>query len=285
MTVIFFYVIVKKMSNKIKTSILFFLIVFSVFSQELEEIKEQAQLYQKKGYLLQSQGNLKEALVYYQKAVQLDPSFYQVYNDIGVILEALGDVEGAIRMYKKAIEINPNYPPPYTNLALIYEEKKDIEKATFYWKKRYLLGDKKDYWWYKAIEHLVKLGTYPEARREYLKIKMQPFYSEMVEKRMKLLEEARLHLKKAEEYFENKNYKEAKKEFMKILELNPPDEDLQLKAKRTLKEIIEEERIEKLKDQVRMYIREASEFLEKGEYSLTAEKLKEALAVIFSIQK
>jgi len=273
------------MPNKVKISILFFLIIFSVFSQELEEIKEQAQLYQKKGYLLQSQGNLREALVYYQKAVQLDPSFYQVYNDIGVILEALGDVEGAIRMYKKAIEINPNYPPPYTNLALIYEEKKDIEKATFYWKKRYLLGDKKDYWWYKAIEHLVKLGTYPEARREYLKIKMQPFYSEMVEKRIKLLEEAELHLKRGEEYFANKNYEEAKREFMRILELNPPDEALRSKAKRILKEIIEKERIEKLKAQARMYIREASEFLEEEEFSLTAEKLKEALGVIFNIQK
>ena len=83
----------------------------------------------------------------------------------------------------------------------------------------------------------------------------------------------------------NKNYEEAKREFMRILELNPPDEALRSKAKRILKEIIEKERIEKLKAQARMYIREASEFLEEEEFSLTAEKLKEALGVIFNIQK
>lgn len=270
---------------KIKVLLFLFFFVFSTYSQELEGIKEQAQLYQKKGHFLQSQGNLREALIYYRKAIQLDPSFYQVYNDIGVVLEALGDVEGAIKMYKKAIEINPKYPPPYANLALIYEERGDIEKATFYWKKRFFLGDRENYWWYKAVEHLVKLGTYPEARKEYLKIKMQPFYNEIARKRIELVEEARLHLKRGEEYFENKNYKEAKREFMKVLDLNPPDETLQMKAKRALEEIIEEERIERLKEQVRMYIREASELLEKDEYSLTAEKLREALAVIFSIQK
>jgi len=247
-------------------------------------MKKQAQMYQEEGHFLQSRGDLREALIYYQKAIQLDPSFYQVYNDIGIVLESLGDIEGAIKMYKKAIKINPNYPPPYANLALIYEERKNIEKATFYWKKRYLLGGK-DYWWYKAIEHLVKLGTYPEARREYLKMKMRPFYEEIVEKRAKLIEEAKLHLEIGYKYFGERKYKEAKKEFMKVLDLNPPDEALQLKAKRNLKEIIEEERVERLKDEARMYIEEALKSLEKDEYSLTAEKLKEALAVIFSIQK
>jgi len=262
-----------------------FFLLFSLSAQDLPSIKKEAQLYRDKGYQLQQAGNLKEALVYYQKAVQLNPSLYQVYNDMGVILESLGEKEKAIKMYKKALEINPSYLPPYSNLALLYEEMDDIPNATFYWKKRYLLGkDARDKWWIKAAQHLAKLGAYSEARKEYLKMKAKPFYREVSQKisqeKLKKIEEANLHFRMGCEYLNQKRIKEAIDEFEIAFRINPPDEIL----KKEIRYYLEKAREERTKQEARRYMEEALTHLDKNEYALTVEKLKDALSVIFSTQ-
>jgi len=285
LTVFSFCVNVKKMFSRI---IIFFFALFllsSLSAQDIPLMKKEAQLYRDKGYQLQQAGNLKEALVYYQKAVQLDPSLYQVYNDMGVILESLGRKEEAIKMYKKALEINPSYLPPYSNLALLYEEMGDTSNAIFYWKERYLLGkDARDKWWIKAAQHLAKLGAYSEARKEYLKIKMRPFYREISQRisqeNLKKIEEANLHLRMGCEYLNQKRIKEAIDEFEIAFRINPPDEIL----KKEIKYYLEKAREEKTKQEARRYIEEALIHLDESEYGLTAEKLKDALSVIFSTQ-
>ena len=68
---------------KIIISIAFLSVSRPVFCGEL--LKEQSIEYRQKGYEAQKAGMLGEALTYYQKAMQLDPSSALIYNDLGVI--------------------------------------------------------------------------------------------------------------------------------------------------------------------------------------------------------
>jgi superkiller protein 3 len=262
---------------------LFFLIlpITHLYSQDL--LKEQAKEYRQEGYRLQLMGDLEGALVYYQKAIEIDPFYVEAINDIGVVYEGLGDQEAALTMYKKALEIDPSYLPAYTNLAFLYEKKGDIKKATYYWQKRYELGKRGEYWWEVARQHLLKLGTYPQIRKEILEKAAAQLSKELVYKReqqrLKTLEEAKLHLNIGESLFIKGKYNEALKEFNTALSLNPPSEELKIKIEqwfeKTKKIVFKEESL--------AYIEQAIEYIKKDDFLSAGEKLKNALSSIFRI--
>ncbi|MEI8349117.1 MAG: tetratricopeptide repeat protein [Candidatus Omnitrophota bacterium] len=196
-------------------------------------LQEQAQSYHSQGYDLQTNGDIKGALIYYQKALELDPSNTQVINDVGVAYEGIGDAGNALRMYKKAIEMNPRYLAAYSNLAALYESKGDIKNATYYWAKRYELGQDGDRWREIAKQHLLKLGTYPEIQKEIeekdaARLSRELRY-ERQEKRKNSNKDARLHMYIGARLFMNKDYTGALKEFDTGLSLEPSDEELRSK--------------------------------------------------------
>ena len=159
----------------LKSMRLFLVIFLSIFplisSQAGPLLKEDAKAYRGEGYKAQSLGDLEGALIWYQKAVQMDPHYAQVYNDIGVIFENQGELSRAEEMYKKTLKMDPEFLPAYTNLAFIAEKKGNVKDASYYWQKRYELGQEGDYWWEASRQHLLKLGTYPKVRRERLEKK------------------------------------------------------------------------------------------------------------------
>ncbi|MCD6228734.1 MAG: tetratricopeptide repeat protein [Candidatus Omnitrophica bacterium] len=265
---------------------LLLLIPFSVYSQVSQQLKEQAYSYREEGYRLQNMRDLEGALIYYQKAIQIYPYYYQAYNDLGVVFEEMGKNEEAKRMYEQALTINPQYLPPYTNLALLYEKLNNKEKAIFYWTKRLLLGkDKKDQWWYKGREHLVRLGIPPELKKEIFEGEISYLYQKLSYKReqerLKILEEVQLHYNLGIEAFNNQDYSRAEKELKMALSLNPPDKNLQMEISSYYQKVKEE----KVKAKIRSHIQEALACIENNKFSLGAEKLKDALSVIFSIQE
>lgn len=132
-------------------------VIPKVSSQEeesLSELQKQARDYRAKGFQLQQMGNLESALSYYQKAIELDPSYAIVYNDLGVIYEANGQIDRAEDSYLQSIKTDPNYLSAYSNLALLYEHKRDLKKAAFYWQKRVKLGSPDDPWTERARKRL-----------------------------------------------------------------------------------------------------------------------------------
>jgi len=264
--------------------IIFFLLIFPLsFSWAQDLTKDEARAYREEGYKLQSMGDLKSALMYYQKAAQMDPHFAEVRNDLGVVYEALGDEANALKMYEEAIQIKPTYLPTYTNLAFLYEKKGDIKKATFYWKKRYSLGEKGDYWWEVSRQHLLKLGTYPEVRKEMLEEEAARLSREFVYKReqerLRLIEEAKLHFDIGDKAFKEGDYEVALKEFKTVLSLNPPDEKLTSKARDLYKE---SERLY-LRSQAIINTTAALDYIKNNDFLSAGEKLKEALTAVFRV--
>jgi len=219
---------------KLKPMRIFLVIFLSIFpllsSQAGDLLLEDAKAYREAGYKAQSLGDIEGALVWYQKAAQLDPNYAQVHNDIGVIFENQGDLVRAEKMYKKTLSIDSNFLPAYTNLAFIAEKKGNVEDANYYWTKRYELGQKGDYWWEVARQHLLKLGTYPKLRRERLEKQASLLSKEVAQnnerERLVLVKEAKLHFDIANQAFLEKDYETAIKEFETVFLLNSPDKEL-----------------------------------------------------------
>ncbi len=263
---------------------LIFFVVFSlpVFSQEglKNDLKKEALEYRKEGYRLQSKGDFKGALIYYQKSAAIYPQNAEIYNDIGVVYESLGNKKDALAMYKKAIEIDPNYLPAYTNLALFYESIGDIKKATKYWIARYRRGKKGEYWREKAKEKLLKLGNYKEVRKEILEDEAIDLSKDIVYKReqerLKKTEEARLHLEMSVSLFNQEDFSGALKELETALYLNPQDKELQMQ----ISDLYVAAKRAYTKQRIKHYVDEAMAYIDKNDYLAAAKEIEQALSVI-----
>lgn len=128
-------------------------------------LTEEARSYREKGYEAQERDEIDSAIVWYQKAAELDVGYAAPHNDLGILFESKGWLDRAESSYQKALSIDPNYEKAHTNLALLYERKGELEKAAFHWMKRYKLGKSADPWTREARQRLEKLGLL-EGREE-----------------------------------------------------------------------------------------------------------------------
>lgn len=132
-------------------------------------LKESAIEYRQKGYEAQAAGMLGEALIFYQKAIQIDPMQAPVYNDIGVIYEMQGEVERAEQAYFMSANIDPAYAKAYFNLAQLYEGEGDLLRASEQWIKVTEASDREDPMVQKAESRIYEIGKlYPEVGKKYL---------------------------------------------------------------------------------------------------------------------
>jgi tetratricopeptide (TPR) repeat protein len=60
-----------------------------------------------RGYEMQKAGNLTGALTEYDRAIALDPSYYQAYDNRGLVKATLGQIDAAIADYDRAIALHP----------------------------------------------------------------------------------------------------------------------------------------------------------------------------------
>jgi len=204
---------------------------------ELPEKKSMATEYRDKGLQAQRDGDPDTALMFFQKAVEMDPSLAVAYNDLGVIYEAKGWTDRAKIAYGKAIDLDPSMPSPYYNLGSIYAKEGDFEKAVMYFKQRVLVGDWNDEWTQKARQELRGLGVAdPEIRQEFLdqhlasvedmgNIKASPKGNDLDPKTRK--RESRLHLLRGKQLYYKGLYMESLGELGYAEVLDPRNKEIQ----------------------------------------------------------
>ncbi len=122
--------------------------------QGLKEFQRLSRNYRQEGLAMQRIGNLDAAMSFYQKSIELDPSYAVAYNDLGVVYETKGFLDRAEEAYKKAMMMSPNLLSPYTNLALLYENQRAFVKALPYWQRRGTFGDPNDRWTQMALQRV-----------------------------------------------------------------------------------------------------------------------------------
>lgn len=67
-------------------------------------------VYFNKGYIkLVIEQKFEEAIPFYLKTIELDPTYYEAIHNLGVCYEQLGDYDNARIQYKRVIELQPNY--------------------------------------------------------------------------------------------------------------------------------------------------------------------------------
>ncbi len=62
-------------------------------------------------------GNNDDALIAYEKALEIDPNHVSSWNNKGIILSRVKRFEESIACYDKAIELNPEYANAWYNKA------------------------------------------------------------------------------------------------------------------------------------------------------------------------
>ena len=101
-------------------------------NKRLDDIEGVANYFNNKGYDLLKDGKIDDAVVIFQMAVDICPTFSWGYNNLAVALSRKGDIQGAARNYKKALELDSSYEAPYGNLASLYYNMGEREQAERY---------------------------------------------------------------------------------------------------------------------------------------------------------
>jgi tetratricopeptide (TPR) repeat protein len=94
------------------------------------------------GVALAAQGDVKEAMACYHKALILDPKHVLAHYNLGIELYATKDVAGAIACYQKTLDLDPRYAPAHTNLGLALRAQGDLKGAIACYKKALTLDPK-----------------------------------------------------------------------------------------------------------------------------------------------
>lgn len=90
-------------------------------------------------FLYSETGKMDEAILYYSKAISLNPSIY-LYQRRATCYSYLKRYSEALEDYNKTIKINPFLAEPYFNRGVCYYYVNQIEKACTDWEKAYTMG-------------------------------------------------------------------------------------------------------------------------------------------------
>jgi predicted O-linked N-acetylglucosamine transferase (SPINDLY family) len=87
------------------------------------------------GNAFKAQGNLKQAVSSYQKALLLKPNFAEALVSMGSVYIELDRLEEAISCFKKALQFKQNFADAYYNMAIALKKQNKIDEAIVCYKK------------------------------------------------------------------------------------------------------------------------------------------------------
>jgi tetratricopeptide (TPR) repeat protein len=85
--------------------------------------------YNSRGNAWKGKGDLDNAIADYDEAIRLDPSFAFPYNGRAGAWHAKGEFDKAIADYNQVIRLDPGLAAPYNNRALAWRDKGELERA------------------------------------------------------------------------------------------------------------------------------------------------------------
>ena len=81
------------------------------------------------GNTFDEEGNYKEAILYYEKAILHDNSFVVAFCNIGDMFAKMDNYESAVQNYQKALELDGNFIAPYIKIASLYYDKNNFAES------------------------------------------------------------------------------------------------------------------------------------------------------------
>jgi superkiller protein 3 len=76
-------------------------------------------------------GDGEEAILRYERAVEIHPTYVEAYNNLGVHCLRLGRVEEAVTALEKAVELDPASVEPHLNLSIALHSAGKLDAAAY----------------------------------------------------------------------------------------------------------------------------------------------------------
>jgi tetratricopeptide (TPR) repeat protein len=83
----------------------------------IQNAPKKARAYNNYGVSLTEKGQFADSILYYKKAIMLDPDYVDPRNNLAIALGAEGETDAAIEAMRETIRLQPWYPEGYNNLA------------------------------------------------------------------------------------------------------------------------------------------------------------------------
>lgn len=100
-----------------------------VFLSSIENYPDSEILLNTTGVIFLKENDKSNALKYFNKAIQSDPTYAQAYYNKGLLFEKYDSVSSAIQEYKKALDIHKEYPEAMFRLANLYYLRSENDSA------------------------------------------------------------------------------------------------------------------------------------------------------------
>ena len=95
-------------------------------------VSENPQLYNKAGALLALWDKSDEAIVYFEKALELEPGMTEAHHSLAQVYLQQSRSDEAANQYKKVLQIQPENFSVHNQLASLYYKQKDFEQAVLH---------------------------------------------------------------------------------------------------------------------------------------------------------
>jgi serine/threonine protein kinase len=122
------------------------------------------------GVALKHLGRPKEALIYHDRAILIDPVFPNAWNDKGVAFWSIDQHEQAMHCFDTAISLDPEFVHPVSNKAGLLCTMGDIEQGTALYERATQLDPDFLYAWTGLANQYEKADRWPDALRCYNRI-------------------------------------------------------------------------------------------------------------------
>lgn len=150
--------------------------VFGIYSLVLA-VKEDARYFNQLGKDCAKRSDYDNALGYFKKASEIDPSYVYPWLNAGVVYLNKQDYESAISYLEKALALNPRLPEIYAQLALAYQKKGDYSTAMEYSQKALTIKQDSPTSIYNLGFTFVLEGDRTAALKQYYILKSQKEFS------------------------------------------------------------------------------------------------------------
>jgi Flp pilus assembly protein TadD len=101
----------------------------SLWSDVVKKSPQKVRPHNNLGNALKRQGKLEEAIVHFNKALQINPAYVKAHNNLGTALASQGKTEEAIKHFGIALYINPGYAAAHSNVGVALAGRGELEKA------------------------------------------------------------------------------------------------------------------------------------------------------------
>ena len=99
------------------------------FERAIELDAKESRAHRSLGTVYLEEDRFEESAAAYERAVEIDPDYGEAYGDLTAAYFELGRIEEAVSAGEKALELTPDYATAHNNLGVVYQQQGTLDKA------------------------------------------------------------------------------------------------------------------------------------------------------------